>query len=789
MNNKLCGNNSSYNAAHFTKDDFKSARQSWRRNICGDEIINNRDDNGIKNLLDMIDVDSLSLRMSMNRQLDSPMLFGDEKPTESGELKPQYDRLFRLALPFGTFGCAGYRDTKILEDVLLGLEILYRNMYGENVLSDSSYRSYKLYDWWDWYAGAAHPLLDVLMIIAEDISKEEILKYTLPVSFLRTQMRTENAPFAAMSRLPTLLPLALLTEDKAMLQSLYLDTETLLMEYDEGDNMRRDWCCMTHAMPYNVAYGSLNMSRVAKSIKVLEGTPLAFNMKNKYNLMNMARYCYAPVMYKGKVFCAMNGRAIQRDDSALQLLENFHYLIGIFGDDEDKELKEMIFRNYSSEVKQGLLSSFDVGITLNEYRKINSIPPRFSEAPKTSVTAYSIYKDALVDAQFDLSPYTIGYMWYSGDTAVQFRNDCMVGLRMCSKRTPGYECTNNENQDGWYTGDGALYLYTPKCSEQFSPKWWKNADKHLIPGTTADSRQRIPMSYYEAYKNSMSFVGGVALNREFVAATMDYEAFHNEKDESHIDNGYGRGWPVHISTLNAHKSYFFFDRVIVALGTNINANDGFSVRTVVENCMMSENNSVFINGESVDISLGEQKHTNIHSIHISGRGTYFFFNAPLVTVKKYKNEEVTYISFWIEHGINPSKETYAYAILPNCTKEESEKYSLDDIELISFKDEIHCVRERSSAISAIVFRTPSEILGFKANQSMVVMMKEEKDNVSVSVSEPTGEKDVFSFDINHCTKVINAESDIEYTFDNGRASFCVNCDSAKGRGYSFRYKK
>jgi hypothetical protein len=256
MNNKI------YDTSLFTSADFKAARESWRYDLCGDEKNNSLSIKGMAELLRMRDEDSESLRREMNRGADIPILFGDNAPTASGELKLQYDRVLRMALPFGTVGCRGYGSAELLDDILYALDWLYDNMYGENLITDTSFRSWKEFDWWDWYVGAACPLMDILMIIEDHISPALTAKYITPVAFLSDKMRTAPNAAEAMSRIVTLTPLALITEDRVMLQTLFNECEMLLEAHDSGDNMRRDFCCMTHGLPYNVTYGLINLSRI-----------------------------------------------------------------------------------------------------------------------------------------------------------------------------------------------------------------------------------------------------------------------------------------------------------------------------------------------------------------------------------------------------------------------------------------------------------------------------------------------------------------------------------------------
>ena len=60
-----------YDTSKFTDADFKLARDSWRCDLCGDEMTNDVSVPGIKNILLMYDLDSEKFREDMNRSPDA----------------------------------------------------------------------------------------------------------------------------------------------------------------------------------------------------------------------------------------------------------------------------------------------------------------------------------------------------------------------------------------------------------------------------------------------------------------------------------------------------------------------------------------------------------------------------------------------------------------------------------------------------------------------------------------------------------------------------------------------
>lgn len=775
-----------YDASKFTNEDFKLARDSWRRDLCGDERTNDISVPGVANILLMYDLDSEQFRKDMNRGPKAPILFGDAAPTLSGDLKIQYDAIYRMALPYGTVGCKWYKSKELLDDVLYALEWMYDNMYGENVLTDTSFRSWKLYDWWDWYIGGACPMMNTLMIIEDGIDGELIKKYTTPISFLRYRMKTELIASNAMSRIMSLTSLALLTCDKELLQFLYEECVVLLEEHDSGNDMRRDYCCMTHGMAYNIGYGFVNLSRVGRILKILEPTPLAYPVEKKYRLLEMIRYTFAPSMYKGRPFAVMDGRNMQKTSHVGNLLMNFYYAYGVFGEEADREICEIMHRHNTEKNKRFLISDFDKGnVTLEEYRKINGGSGRSKYEPVTRIASYAMYYDALTNEKYDTPPHELAYMWYSGDTAVQFRHDCMIGLRMYSERCYSYECINGMNADGWYTGEGAIYLYTPEARDEYMPRWWASADKHLIPGTTVDEREREPMNFEVGYKNNQSFVGGVALDGRFITATMDHEAFHNEVEGKTEDSGHGRGFPVHISTLTSKKSYFMLDGAIACMGCDVNASDGYSVRTVVENRLLEKDDYIVINGERVEFSVGKSTREDVNYILFKRGGAYFFPSKQSVTVSFYEKEGERRCAVWLEHGVNPKSESYYYLILPNATEDEAKKYDLSDIEMIRNDSEVQAIKEKHSGLTGVVLRGALEACGIRSEQPMIAMTREECGKiVSMSVADPTQKLDSFAFTV-ICGADLSSNDACVSTDKYGEdITVRINCDSARGRAYT-----
>jgi hyaluronate lyase len=159
---------------------------------------------------------------------------------------------------------------------------------------------------------------------------------------------------------------------------------------------------------------------------------------------------------------------------------------------------------------------------------------------------------------------------------------------MSSRREKAYECINGANQTGWYTGDGATYIYTRYDGNQYDGDNFitKNeAVAYRFPGTTEDSQPRVARSIanrWEWYPEN-TIAGGMQIDKKYLVACMDYISFSSFEDDVHPDDyGHGGSQPLHYNDLRARKSWFCFDKEVVCLGAGISSTKDSPVHTTVE---------------------------------------------------------------------------------------------------------------------------------------------------------------------------------------------------------------
>ncbi|WP_302454929.1 polysaccharide lyase family 8 super-sandwich domain-containing protein [Victivallis vadensis] len=146
----------------------------------------------------------------------------------------------------------------------------------------------------------------------------------------------------------------------------------------------------------------------------------------------------------------------------------------------------------------------------------------------------------------------------SSDFMVHRRDDYYLSLRMCSSRVVGSETVSNENMQGRLMGNGLLLTARDMDEYRNFALFW---NYRKLPGITAlqDGSEELmcPGCWTkEAFYNESPLVGGLSDGRKGAAMQeLKHGRFH------------------------ARKSFFFFDRYYVCIGSSIAANSATTLNS------------------------------------------------------------------------------------------------------------------------------------------------------------------------------------------------------------------
>ncbi len=781
-----------YDKSVLTPENMKIVKDKWRARIVGSEQINDLSDPVCAEKIEHISNECERKWKSLNKSADRYILFGDKHPTDSKDLMIQYDGIAKMSLGWATWGSRFYHNEELKKDILDSLQWMYENMYGEAEINEQGWRSPRAYDWWHWFVGGVEPLLTSLVLLEEYIPMQTMQRYLRCFKYVLTLHRVGPHLSFCMSRIRVCTFAGLLLEDADMIYQESKDYDILITVSKTEDGPHTDYVAWSHGMPYNMMYGLGNLDRTLNIGSLLAATPLEFTSPRQYRIFNMVKYMYEAACYQGRGFAVLNGRRIGGKEivSGVCFTNALLPVIGFFGEDEDKYIKKIIKRYCANEEFKSALKSacsfYDLS-KLNEILNDDSIPS---------------------ENDFDLT-----HAWYTGDSVAQHKNNYAFMLSMPSCRHPNYESIDEANRRGWYTGDGALYLYTDADYHSFDGAHFMANERitYRIPGTTVDEQKRKPWAYASGWHPKTSFTGCMQIDRKYAVGAFDYESYHYEghENDDKTDTGYGGGMVFHENDLVAKKSYFFFDKECVCLGAGINSTMNSPVNTTVEHRRLVKDadgafglDDITVDGELMPKDEYSRTASGAGWATLEGVASYVFlqdsdiyFNkysvkgemkvddmyfSPDPTDSRYGDAGKPYFELGIAHGRNPHDAGYAYAVLPYADPSAAKAYSeAPEIRIISNTKEIQAVCKPAENISFYVFHKAGACEDIEVSEACIVAVKNDGENYTVAVCDPTRELTAVTVKIKRALTLVDKAREI--TADCGEtAEITVDLTDAVG---------
>ncbi len=328
--------------------------------------------------------------------------------------------------------------------------------------------------------------------------------------------------------------------------------------------------------------------------------------------------------------------------------------------------------------------------------------------------------------------------YYCTDYSVSNRKNYSVDLRMVSSRTVRneYLADNLEGKKQYFLSDGSTGIYV-KGNEyaDIFPVWnWAK-----IPGVTCPEFLTIPQTSSYIKIGQSDFVGGVSdrLNGVSVYKYSDQEFGVN---------------------TSANKSWFFFDREIVCVGSDIKSQASFQVNTTLNQCLLDGEVVFSEQGKQASLVNGKSYFNNSLDWVYHGGVAYYFPNQGIVDLSaqpqsgswfdingNYSKEQITknVFALSLNHGINPVSEKYAYVVVPGLANaSEAMQYKLSDVEILVNSDSIQAVYKKSQGVFGFVFYKACGInvhgLTVEVDAPCVMLVKDiDKNAAVVHVADPS----------------------------------------------------
>ena len=310
-------------------------------------------------------------------------------------------------------------------------------------------------------------------------------------------------------------------------------------------------------------------------------------------------------------------------------------------------------------------------------------------------------------------------MYWRMDYMVHRPKGAMIVSRMTSTRTVGNEAGNGEGLDNYHTGDGANYIkvrgdeYTPIMAG-----WnWKR-----IPGTTVieDTRKLPAPMWGEGGAGGSDFAGGVSDGKNGVCG------FIYSKD-----------------SLEARKSWFYFDDYFVALGAGINSlRTDAPAKTTVNQTALSGKVALADASGTVSEMSGSKTTAPFSRLWHNEVG-YRFEAGSQPSAESYKSgkRDALYISF--DHGTGQQGGTYAYAVYPAMSRADFFGRKSEDYKILANTPQVQAVQDVKTGRVMAVFYEAGKVqvdgLGdLSVDKPCFLMVEKSGDAVKMQAGDPYG---------------------------------------------------
>lgn len=330
--------------------------------------------------------------------------------------------------------------------------------------------------------------------------------------------------------------------------------------------------------------------------------------------------------------------------------------------------------------------------------------------------------------------------YFNGDYTLHTRPEYSFSLRLVSNRTIRNEWGNGSNYQGYFLSDGSTCIMrTGQEYDMLFGAWnWTQ-----MPGITAPQMRPIPLAGDGIHGNdwitpgTSKFSGGVSDSIYGASAYTYFDTYQDKKIR-------------HTPRVNtgAHKSWFFFDREVVCLGT-VTSTSEFPVQTTANQCNRFDEPIWMNDGQqTTQVAEGEYKDLKAqwvlhnHIGYVFPQGGNIWLNNHEQTGNWRNNSDNNPIkeckqmvlALGIDHSAKPVDEPYAYIVVPTIKSvKDMERYQEKKaVDIVSNTKSLQAVYHNALHIWQAIFFNPGSMqhkgVTISTDHSCAVMLKKGKRN-------------------------------------------------------------
>ena len=331
-------------------------------------------------------------------------------------------------------------------------------------------------------------------------------------------------------------------------------------------------------------------------------------------------------------------------------------------------------------------------------------------------------QDRVLNGTNSGSPKLVGNkLFWRFDYMIHRKEDYYVSSRLTSTRTVGNESGNGEGINNFYSSAGTNFLL--RTGDEYSGNYFSVMNYYQWPGITVEQNTDLPLvDFGEGGSNGNAFAGGVSDGLHGAVGTI-----YDKKE------------------VTAHKSWFYFDDEYVALGTGINQESGTSsvfttLNQVVQNdtVIYSENNTQ----QSLVTTSGTTSVTDLDWVLQDEVGYVNLLPNSNFNISSDHRSGTNIFTVGIDHGINPTNASYAYAIYPNTNAVSIADYQANSpIQILSNTQTVQAVYHNTLETTQAIFYSPGSLTltdgsVLTVNEPSAIMLKKTTTGYEISAGNP-----------------------------------------------------
>lgn len=516
-------------------------------------------------------------------------LFSDlpltDKKTKTGssQITLTFDRLKAIVLAYETKGSEFYQRDDVKKEIVAALDLMIENHYSLSYACNgtgTSANGGSFGNWYDWRIGTPRQLCDLLLMLCDELTTEQIDRYTAPIMANNKKVDTTGANRTWIANI--FIQTGILRGEGELITAGKEGVKDVFKYVTSGDGFYEDGSFVQHNYyAYTGGYGKALLCTMAPMMYVLNGTEyeISYDDNCQQIFYDMIFEAYEPLIYGGRFMDMAREREISRianQDSipGRQAIRSIIMLLDVLPQEQQERGYRMV-KEWLSDDEVLAQVCIDPVEGYNEY---------YLPAGVIQMAADIAGSD--IEPRGNLVKHKrFGAM----DRIVHLRDDFAYTVSMSSKRIRNTEGTNDEGLRLWHIGDGLTYLYN-EDKTYYSDHYWATVDYQRLPGTTVNRVPGRGAKVGYGTQNPYDFAGGTDLG-EYGIAGMELQGVGSSgRDGAH-----------------SRKSWFMFDDEVVAVGSDIRSTlNGSDVETIVENrkVNLDKSNVLTVNGEEQGFTSG-----------------------------------------------------------------------------------------------------------------------------------------------------------------------------------------